>query len=138
MAKFAPLLRELVNSYLMGKDGYARSVLVAHKLLVGWEGGSYTIAGPSNNGILYTTIGDDEENLSANEEGNVLTTASKKKVWKDRRGNVQKCYTCEDNHYANMFDKKEEEGDEKTKACHLHLTMDDESDFSYKGWGQLT
>eukprot|EP00957_Ditylum_brightwellii_P160061 12184172-Ditylum_brightwellii.AAC.1 len=43
-AKFAPLLRELANSYLMGNNEYPRSVSAAHKLLVGWEGGSYTIA----------------------------------------------------------------------------------------------
>eukprot|EP00957_Ditylum_brightwellii_P080391 6114552-Ditylum_brightwellii.AAC.1 len=43
-AKFAPLLRELANSCLVGNDEYPRSVSAAHKFLVGWEGGSYTIA----------------------------------------------------------------------------------------------
>eukprot|EP00957_Ditylum_brightwellii_P026148 1977852-Ditylum_brightwellii.AAC.1 len=74
----------------MGNDKYPRSVTAAHKLLVGWEGGSYTIAGPPNDGISYTTIGDEDEAVHEEEEGNILTTAGHKKVLKDRRGNVLK------------------------------------------------
>eukprot|EP00957_Ditylum_brightwellii_P060775 4614433-Ditylum_brightwellii.AAC.1 len=63
----------------MDNDEYPRSVSAAHKLLVGWEGGFYTIAGPSNDGISYTTIGDKEETVSEDKEGNILTTARNKK-----------------------------------------------------------
>eukprot|EP00957_Ditylum_brightwellii_P177866 13548177-Ditylum_brightwellii.AAC.1 len=69
--KFALLLHDLANSHLRGNDEYPRTITAAHKLLVGWEGGTYSIPGPSNNGIAYTTVGDDpEEDAEANTEGN--------------------------------------------------------------------
>eukprot|EP00957_Ditylum_brightwellii_P194535 14817531-Ditylum_brightwellii.AAC.1 len=49
--KFAPLLRDLANSHLRGNDEYPRTITATHKLLVGWEGGTYSIPGPSNDGI---------------------------------------------------------------------------------------
>eukprot|EP00957_Ditylum_brightwellii_P016378 1231327-Ditylum_brightwellii.AAC.1 len=60
-AKSAPLLRELANSYLRGSNDYPHTVTAAHKLLVGWEGGTYTLPSPSNDNISYTTIGYEEE-----------------------------------------------------------------------------
>eukprot|EP00957_Ditylum_brightwellii_P208640 15358331-Ditylum_brightwellii.AAC.1 len=36
-----------------------------------------------------------------------------------------------------MCNKKDQEEDEKTKAGQLHLTIDEEPDFSYEDWGSL-
>eukprot|EP00957_Ditylum_brightwellii_P023850 1799147-Ditylum_brightwellii.AAC.1 len=55
-AKFAPLLRELANSYLRGNDDYPRTITAAHKLLVGWESGAHSLPSPPNDGISYTTV----------------------------------------------------------------------------------
>eukprot|EP00957_Ditylum_brightwellii_P065950 5001493-Ditylum_brightwellii.AAC.1 len=54
--KFVPLLRDLANAHLHSKDEYPWTITAAHKLMVGWEGGSYAIPGPSNDGIVYTTL----------------------------------------------------------------------------------
>ena len=129
-AKFDPLLRELANSYLHRNDEYPCTVTEAHKLLVGWEDGSYTSPNPSNDEIAYSTIREEEEDGKelSNEEANILMTAgnNKGKVLRDRRGNVLECFICGGNHYSNTCDQHKEQGNEKKKkADHLHLTIAD-------------
>eukprot|EP00957_Ditylum_brightwellii_P139695 10646383-Ditylum_brightwellii.AAC.2 len=106
---------------------HPRTITRVPKLLVGWEGGAYNFPGPSHDGIAYTMVGEEEEDMSANEEGNVLVTTGKNKVWKDSHGNGLKCYIYQGNHYASMCNKKRENdrGDaENGKAGHMHLTTD--------------
>eukprot|EP00957_Ditylum_brightwellii_P155603 11844628-Ditylum_brightwellii.AAC.1 len=78
---FALLLRDLANSHLCGNDEYPRTITAAHKLLVGWEGGTYSIPGPSNNGIAYATVGDNdhEDDDETSSEGNVLANKGEEK-----------------------------------------------------------
>eukprot|EP00957_Ditylum_brightwellii_P094476 7193763-Ditylum_brightwellii.AAC.1 len=115
--KFVPLLRDLANSHLQGNDKYPRTITAAHKLLVGWEGGTYSIPGPSNNGIAYTTVGDDPEEDKTNAEGTVLANKGKGKerVIHTRRGDLIKCYLCGGNHFSNMCPKKGDKEVEKDK-----------------------
>eukprot|EP00957_Ditylum_brightwellii_P124768 9510397-Ditylum_brightwellii.AAC.1 len=85
------------NSHLRGNGESPRSITAAHKLLVGWEGGTYSIPGPSNDGIAYTTVGDDpEEEYEVDAEGSVLANKGeeKTKVIRTRRGDIVECYQC--------------------------------------------
>eukprot|EP00957_Ditylum_brightwellii_P082686 6287306-Ditylum_brightwellii.AAC.1 len=61
---------------MRGSNDYPCTITAAHKLLVGWEGGAYTIPSPSNGGISYTTIGYKKEGFKEpnNKEGEVLVT----------------------------------------------------------------
>eukprot|EP00957_Ditylum_brightwellii_P200396 15277567-Ditylum_brightwellii.AAC.1 len=104
----------LANSYLVVNDEYPHSETVAHKLLLGGEGGTCVAQGPSNDGIAYTTVGEDREEEVLDEEGNVLLQDNGK-VLQGNCGNVIKCYLCGGNHYWSTCDKKEESGDEKRK-----------------------
>eukprot|EP00957_Ditylum_brightwellii_P099842 7607159-Ditylum_brightwellii.AAC.1 len=77
--KFAPLLGDLANSHLQANDKYPCTITAAHKLLVGWEGGTYKVPGPSNDGIAYTTLREDPEEEESDKEGNVLVDTVKEK-----------------------------------------------------------
>eukprot|EP00957_Ditylum_brightwellii_P040825 3090231-Ditylum_brightwellii.AAC.1 len=108
-AKFAPCLRELNNSYLYSNNKYPCTVAEAHKLLVGWGGRSYILPCPSNDGIVYTTIREEEEDQEelSDEDANVLVTTgtNKRKVLRDKRGNVLECFICGGNHYSNTYNQ---------------------------------
>eukprot|EP00957_Ditylum_brightwellii_P053392 4046561-Ditylum_brightwellii.AAC.1 len=106
--KFAPLLRDLANAHLHRKDEYLRTIATAHKLLVGWEGGSYVITGPANDGIAYTTLTEENEEEVIDEEGNMLvnTCSGGKKVLCTKQGNIIKCYLCGGNHYVVSRNRK--------------------------------
>eukprot|EP00957_Ditylum_brightwellii_P006994 529681-Ditylum_brightwellii.AAC.1 len=85
--------------------------------------------------------------MLADDEGNVLVTAGKNKVWKDKQEKSLKYSICGGNHYANMDDKKNDGGEaDKAKAGHMHLTTDNDvyasandSEFesSYDNWGSV-
>eukprot|EP00957_Ditylum_brightwellii_P157615 11996285-Ditylum_brightwellii.AAC.1 len=126
--KFAPLLRELANSYLRGNNNYPRTVTAAHKLLVGWEYGAYTLPSPPNEGISYITVGYESEEPDE-EEGEVLVTAG------DARGKI-----------SAIKRRRQEKGKTK-KDAHLHLTTsnatnphynDNDADYDYGKWGSVT
>eukprot|EP00957_Ditylum_brightwellii_P071203 5412648-Ditylum_brightwellii.AAC.1 len=122
--KFAPLLRELANAYLHGNNEYPQTITAAHKLLVRWEGGSYAIPGPSNDGSAYNTLAEGHKE-KGDEEGNALVNTSSKggKLLQSKCGNIINCYFCGRNHYANMCNqKKEDNSDKKKKGGHMHLT----------------
>eukprot|EP00957_Ditylum_brightwellii_P198466 15125604-Ditylum_brightwellii.AAC.1 len=72
------------------------------------------VPGPSNDGIAYTTVGEDGDKEASEEEGNVFTQGGGK-ILRGRNGNVIKCYQCRGNHYSSNCNKKEESGDEKKK-----------------------
>eukprot|EP00957_Ditylum_brightwellii_P138315 10541916-Ditylum_brightwellii.AAC.1 len=124
--KFALLLHNLANSHLCGNDKYPHTITAEHKLLVGWEGRTYTVHSPSNNGKAYTTVGEDpEEEEESEKEGNVVTLLSVTYVV------VITSPICAPR-------KK----DEKKKAGHMHITTDDalsynknERDKDYGDWG---
>eukprot|EP00957_Ditylum_brightwellii_P002672 205546-Ditylum_brightwellii.AAC.1 len=98
----------------MGNDEYPCSFSAAHKLLVGWEGGSYVVQGPSNDCIAYTTVGEGGKEEASEEEGNVFVQGGGK-ILRGKKGNVIKCYLCRGNHYSCNCNKKEESGDKKKK-----------------------
>eukprot|EP00957_Ditylum_brightwellii_P104031 7925763-Ditylum_brightwellii.AAC.1 len=73
--KFASLLREPVNNILCEHDKYPQTISIAHTLLVGWKGGSYTIHGASNDGIIYTNLGENRKHELLDKDGNMLVTS---------------------------------------------------------------
>eukprot|EP00957_Ditylum_brightwellii_P154441 11752937-Ditylum_brightwellii.AAC.1 len=134
--------RDAKEAYL-----YLYTITAAHKLLVGWEGGTYSVPGPSNNGIAYTSIGDDpEEEEELNADGNVLVNKGeeKGKFIHTEQNNIVECCLCSENHFSNMCPKKTDgETDKKKKAGYMQITTDDVlaynknyRDEGYGDWGQ--
>eukprot|EP00957_Ditylum_brightwellii_P187128 14252749-Ditylum_brightwellii.AAC.1 len=113
----------------MGNNEYPCTITAAHKLLVGWEGGTYSILGPYKDGIAYTTVRDDpEEEEELNAEGNMLANKGegKEKTICTKQGNIVECYLCGGNHFSNMCPKKtDDETEKKKKTGYMNVTTDD-------------
>eukprot|EP00957_Ditylum_brightwellii_P111633 8514731-Ditylum_brightwellii.AAC.1 len=105
----------------MGNDEYLRTITTAHKLLVGWEGGTYVVQGPSNDGITYTTVGEDGEEEVLGEEGNVLVQGGGQ-LLHGKHGNVIKCYLCGGNHYSSTCDKRKKVVMRKRKKQAIYIS----------------
>ncbi len=118
--RFGKLLEDLENGFLQDQNNYPDTLTQAYNLLINWKQTSSNFQryqGPINDGVAFTTKGDERDEREEGDERVALTNATgeKKSGYQGNNFDIMKvkCHKCgKPGHYEHMCtndDKKEEQ-----------------------------
>ena len=90
--KYQGLMDDLSNSFLNGRDEYPETVVEAHSLVLHWRGKKSGSKMRYNDGVNFSTIGEEEDNDD-------FVQVNRGSIIRKKNGQPVKCFTCGGNHF---------------------------------------